>query len=351
MFVKLKGAKNNKSNSRKKSSDNKELTEDDMPERWMFNGWFAFVLYGSRHALARNSLSCFSEDGKDVPKESRAESRKQQVKIKDAKRCTDSMENRGISTEDHLTMATLSQAEFREETRNLRELMALDNQDYLNTVENLKLIQQMMKDADTEKERLYHRRRRLQLMYKLEQLDERKKKLMAESDKLRDDANNKKVTMMVSHSTYSNTSKDAPPKQISLNHSTTINSSLSNSGGSYSNKKRQQEDDQSTGVKKKAAKSGGVIELLQSDVEDDNNNNDDEDEDEDNGGMFDSQLLGQSSSYESPIPEKAPVNKRVCPVEASLDERGKAVMAAFREKQKTSEKQVDYGMDYMYDYN
>jgi hypothetical protein len=68
MFVHLKGVKSNKSNSRKKEDEKKSLTEEDMHEKWMFNGWFVFVLYGSPQGLAKDALSCLSEDGKDVPK-------------------------------------------------------------------------------------------------------------------------------------------------------------------------------------------------------------------------------------------------------------------------------------------
>ena len=68
MFVQLKGAKSNKSNNRKKEECKMILTKKDMPDKWIFNGWFVFVLYEGPEEFAPTSLSCMSEDGKDVPK-------------------------------------------------------------------------------------------------------------------------------------------------------------------------------------------------------------------------------------------------------------------------------------------
>lgn len=90
MFVHLKGAKNSKSNMKKKGEgSDKILTEDDMPDKWMFNGWFAFVLYGSPDGFADSSLSCLSDDGKDVSKVSRAETRAKDAKVESNKRRAD----------------------------------------------------------------------------------------------------------------------------------------------------------------------------------------------------------------------------------------------------------------------
>jgi hypothetical protein len=332
MFVHLKGAKNNKSNSRKKDEEKKSLSEEDMPDKWMFNGWFAFVLYGSPQGIAKQALSCLSEDGKDVPKESRAESRAKAVKMEGDKRRADSNgERRGVSMQDQLTLAALSQAEFREETKNIRELMALANQDESNALEALKLVCTMLKDSETSKERDYHRKRKLQLLSKLEELEDRKRRLAEESDKLREDADRKKQKIAaIIPMTAAATKTATPPQQISVDDTTTLNSSLS-----HSSSKRKK----------------SILEC--------NSNDDDEDEDEDDNdnGVV---VLEQDSDDEedveacgSPIvPNGVPitVKKRVVSrVEEQLDERGKAVMAAFRDKYKN--KPPDYGMDYMHDYN
>ena len=90
MYVHLKGAKSIKSNNRKKdveSDKNKIFTEEEMPDKWMFNGWFVFVLYGTPYGYASWSLSCLSDDGKDVPKVGRAEARAKDTKIESDKRC------------------------------------------------------------------------------------------------------------------------------------------------------------------------------------------------------------------------------------------------------------------------
>jgi hypothetical protein len=104
MFVYLKGAVNSKSNSRKKEEE-KALTEDDMPPRWLFNGWFAFVLFGPQ-GISTQRLSCLSKDGKDVPKASRAVVKAKEAEAKCATRRADDSGTRGMSVQDQLTLAT-----------------------------------------------------------------------------------------------------------------------------------------------------------------------------------------------------------------------------------------------------
>jgi hypothetical protein len=91
MYVHLKGSKNNKSNTKKKSKNNEDvperiLSEEDMPDKWMFNGWFAFVLYGSSEGLAQSRLTCLSDGFKDVAKVGRAEARAKEAKVETEKR-------------------------------------------------------------------------------------------------------------------------------------------------------------------------------------------------------------------------------------------------------------------------
>ncbi len=72
------------------------MNEDDMPSKWMFS---------SPHSLTKTSLSCLSEDGNNVPKIGRAETRENEGKTVIQKRRSDTAP-RGMSLQDKLTFAT-----------------------------------------------------------------------------------------------------------------------------------------------------------------------------------------------------------------------------------------------------
>jgi hypothetical protein len=345
MFVHLRGAKNNKSNSRKKDED-KTLTEEDMPDKWLFNGWFVFVMYGPQGVCA-TSLSCLSRDGKDVVKVSRAETRDKVAKVEDDKRRADNgtaAGARGVSMQDQITLATLSHCQFREASQNVREHLFLINSQETNTLNALQLTREMLKDADTEAERKYHRKRKLHLLARLEELDERKKELEAEADRLRRAGANTEA------------GRTTPPQTISVEQSTktTTSSSLSNSKSSSSNKKRNSSITNESNNRKK--KSSDVLFIDDSDDSDDDkidDNNDDEIDDNnknDTAGEDDNDTVGEDSPV---VPPKVAM-KRVCPVQQKLDPKSLAVLEEFRQKaiaEKAKGNQVtDYGMDYLYDY-
>jgi hypothetical protein len=335
MYVHLRGAKNNKSNSKKKEeADQKVYMEEDMPDKWLFNGWFVFVLFGTPHGLANASLSCLSEDGKDVPKVGRAEIRAKAAKVEMEQRRADdgSSGKRGVSMQDQLTMATLSQAEFREETKNVRELLALANSQEANTLSALKLMCNMLVEAaDDDRERKYLKKRKLDLLARLEELDGRKRRLEEESDRLREEATRKKSF------TIGN-----PPQQVSISVDETTMTSLSHSG--LSSKK-----------KKKVPKRSPELVVLMGDSDDD------EEEEDDNKAMKEQHCdqLAQSfndSYYASPPPttttnkRKAPpaeTTTRECPVAQKLDPKSRAVLDEYRAKQ-SKNPTPDYGMDYLY---
>ena len=90
---------------------------------------------------------------------------------------------RRVSMQDHLTCATLSEAEFRERTKNIRELLALANAQETNTLNALTLTCSMLEKADNDCERKHLCRQKLDLLGRLEELDERKKHLEEESDR------------------------------------------------------------------------------------------------------------------------------------------------------------------------
>jgi hypothetical protein len=125
MFLQLKGAKNNKSNARVRlDKDGNEivLSEDNLPDKWFFNGWFVFVLFCPQ-GLSVTTLSCLSEDGSNVPKQSRADTRAKEAKVEMAKRRENEDGTRGLTADDQLAFASLEHATYKEETKNLRDLI------------------------------------------------------------------------------------------------------------------------------------------------------------------------------------------------------------------------------------
>ena len=64
MYVHLNGGKGGKNG---KKSSTKEINEDDMPDNYIFHGYFTFVLLGPA-GLAEKTFSCLTADGTDCDK-------------------------------------------------------------------------------------------------------------------------------------------------------------------------------------------------------------------------------------------------------------------------------------------
>ncbi|CAB9530662.1 unknown protein [Seminavis robusta] len=77
MYVHLRGGKNNRTSNRRAAGSDKpakEFVEEDMPAKYMFNGYLVFLLYGPL-GLCGITLSCLSKDGSDIKKKGRAAAR------------------------------------------------------------------------------------------------------------------------------------------------------------------------------------------------------------------------------------------------------------------------------------
>jgi hypothetical protein len=220
----------------------------------------------------------------------------------------------------------LSQAEFREETKNIRELLSLANTQETNTLNALKLTCTMLENATDAREQKYHKKRKLDLLERLEELDARKRRLEEESDHLRDEAARKR--------------QNRPPNQVSIldceADNRTMHSSLSHSG--LSSKKK----------KAPTKRSPELVVLLGS-----NGDDDDEEEDKEDNYMADSGKLAQSPMFNSPIPDApAPINKKriMSKTEQELDPASKSVLEQYRAKYPNPAEGYhrNYGMDYPY---
>jgi hypothetical protein len=322
MFVHLNGAKNNKSNARPKKDKEGHaivLSEDEMPEKWMFHGYFAFVLF-CPHGLSGIQLSCLSEDGTDVPKQSRAETRAKEAQVKMAERRASDDGTRGISTQDHVALETLANASFREESKNIRDLIHYVTVEEGNSLKSLESIYNMIDKADDENELKFLQERKRDVMNRMKELTARKRKLEAESDVLREEVKEKKKTKkLMSFPSF--------PKQVSVSLEMTQASSVSASGGSSKI---------STATKTGTTRSDALT------VE---GCDDSEDDDQDDEQQVMATTNNNALSFESPLltNRPAPMSK----TERELPPDARAVLEQYRAKNKGGSFQ-DYSLDYPY---
>jgi hypothetical protein len=213
------------------------------------------------------------------------------------------VDKRGLSMQDQLTMATLSHVEFREESKNIRELLALANQEETNALSALKLTCEMLEKCDDEREKKYHHKRKLEILARLEELESQKRRLQDESDKLREYASRKKKA---GASLTTPRNGGAPMQQVSISHDeTTMNSSISNSGSSE---------------KKKRNCSKAIVDLMDSD---------------------------EDKTKQSSIPESSPIYKKgFFPTKDKLNDKSKNTMRRYQEKMAANHETNDNSYDY-----
>jgi len=77
MYVEFKGGKNKPTG--RAGLNRPAVEEENMPVKYVFNGYFVFVLFGPR-PLSSYSFSCLSKDGTDVKKMSRKATREAEAK-------------------------------------------------------------------------------------------------------------------------------------------------------------------------------------------------------------------------------------------------------------------------------
>jgi hypothetical protein len=149
MFVCFKGCRNKPTG--KQGAEKKKLCEEDMPPKYVFNGYMAFVLFGPQ-GIAEQTLSCLSEDGKRVEKKGRAAVRKEVADEKKTEReageggYAPAQYRRGISIQTKAQSAFLASTEHNNAIKNYRELIYMGNQEQENTVQELDYLNDTMKD-------------------------------------------------------------------------------------------------------------------------------------------------------------------------------------------------------------
>ena len=145
MYVAFKGCRNKP--PPKQGKDN--LTEDDMPPKYVFTGYMAFVLFGPQ-GLAEQTLGCLSTDGTQVTKKGRAATRKEVAKEKQTEReagvggYVPDQYRRGVSIQHKAQAAFVAFTDHNNAIKHYRELIFLGNQEQANNMRELDFIRMQM---------------------------------------------------------------------------------------------------------------------------------------------------------------------------------------------------------------
>ncbi|CAB9518732.1 unknown protein [Seminavis robusta] len=273
MYVLLKGAKSKRSNSRRSNAKNteKEYTEEEMPAKYMFSGYFTYLLWGPK-GVSGETLSCLSVDGTDVPKVGRAASRQKELKIKAAERASDiggtGPYHRGVAIKDKFACASLAVSELKEQRKNVRDLLFHNSTSESNCLQQLQQINAMLDRAyerdDDEREIGLLKKRKKDLFDSLDELAKRKKELEDESDRLMKQSSSNQVQVSAYYDAVGSFREVPGAVEVKKKHGV-ADSESSSLSASVVQKKRKSSSSVvvTTATKKQAPKqSGAVINLL-----------------------------------------------------------------------------------------
>lgn len=195
MYAELKG----KTNAKNKGKEPKKGTPRMKPV-YAFNGMFAFLLFGP-NPLSGQTLSCFTEDGKtNIDKKGRKASREEETRDKKKTRETGAgghipaAYNRGVNIKEKAAAAHMALSAQHHDQKNVQNLLALATAKYKNLLQELGMVNGMVKDSyDTdESDELKSWRSKLRV-----QLDSARSKIASletESENMRKQADKKQVT-------------------------------------------------------------------------------------------------------------------------------------------------------------
>jgi hypothetical protein len=122
------------------------VTEEDMPENWFFNGYFAFVLYGPS-GLTGKTFSCLMVSDKNVDRVSRKKTRENNSEVKNKERERGVGGERGMTNSEHLAFASLAHSQTCDDARDIREHLIIANADETNALKKMELLERMMDRA------------------------------------------------------------------------------------------------------------------------------------------------------------------------------------------------------------
>jgi len=150
IYVEFKGCRNEPTG--KNALNKKEVEAQDMPVKCVFNGYMAFALFGPR-PLSSHTFACLSKDGDGVTKKSRAMTKENNKKTKDAERNAGTGGfvpeecRRGVSIAAKTSVAYLAQNEHSSHLITLREVLNSAINDARQTLDECKSVCEQLKEA------------------------------------------------------------------------------------------------------------------------------------------------------------------------------------------------------------
>jgi hypothetical protein len=235
-YVLFKGKKN--MTLCKKSKLTGEFNEEEMPVKYFFTGFFAFILFGPQ-GISGTTLECLSSDGKNVSKKSRAQARKDDLEVRKKERDTavggfiPEDYRRGVNLRDKVSCAHIAQAEMKEARQNVRELLLICNDDHRNTLQEIDLIGRMIERGEENGvDTTAFGERMVELLGMLKTIQQRKESLRQESDKLMREGSKRQIEALYEQVGFNN--KKSKPLVIELEEeeeeeSVAVRSELTNS--------------------------------------------------------------------------------------------------------------------------
>jgi hypothetical protein len=192
MYVHCKGKKQYAS-----SKEVFEKTEDDMPPKWMFTGFFCFVLFGPK-PLSGKTLTSLTEDGRtNIAKKSRKTTREEDKDVKDKEREAgiggDNVTyNRGVTMADKASAAHMANSSHQFMLKHCRDMLVVLNSEYSLLLKELTKVNAMARnfqgDDDIEQESSEWRK---DIKERLDYVRQKKRKIQAEEEELHAQNTNK----------------------------------------------------------------------------------------------------------------------------------------------------------------
>jgi len=150
VYVSFRGSQNSDGGNKAR-----EYLEEDMPSKHFPNGWFAFLLFGPM-PVAGYALGCLGEDDNNVEKIGRAETRKQELVLKQREReagiggFQSSDYTGGTTISEKAKAAYLAQSELENEKKNVLGLLQQANSDHTATVAELREVRELIREHKSE---------------------------------------------------------------------------------------------------------------------------------------------------------------------------------------------------------
>ena len=195
MFVHCKGKK--LYTSTKEPFDKKE---EDMPPKWMFTGYFSFLMFGPQ-PLSGKTLTSLTEDGRsNLAKKGRKATRDEELNTKGKEREAgvgeeaSTVYKRGVPMQDKASAAHLANSSHQFMLKHYRDMLVVLNTEYSLLLKELSEVNTMRKnfegDDDIEQETFDWRK---DIKNRLDDVRNKKRKLQEEEERLRQEDTKRQV--------------------------------------------------------------------------------------------------------------------------------------------------------------